>query len=342
MDVPHTERSTWGKKVGKYALASRMSWIENAPDEAPARAVAIVGVPSDVGVSLNNGRAGAAGGPATFRQSIARWGSSMDALRDREVELPLFDAGDVDVVSADEPETSLEETHQRVREAFAALHRAGYVTLGIGGGHDLTAAMVAGAAEGRAQRNGAATSRQRFGGVNIDPHLDVRERLGSGMPFRRLIESDVVDPERFTTLGAARFTNRADHVRWLRERGGRIVTLDEARGAVVGQAGADTWAARSEESLRRAGVVGGEGLGFVSFDLDALDGSIAPGVSAVNAHGLFPAEAVAVSELAGRAPGVVHFDIMELNPRFDDNGRTARLAALIALHFLAGVSQREA
>ena len=180
-----------------------------------------------------------------------------------------------------------------------------------------------------------------LGGVNIDPHLDVREEVGSGMPFRRLIERGVLEGSRYTTLGAGRFSNSGEHVRWLRARGGRVVTLEAARGVVPGQAGADLWGARVEESLRRGRLLGdGCEPGFVSFDLDALDGSVGPGVSAVNAHGLTAAEAVAAAELVGEAPGGVHFDVMELCPEFDVDARTARLAAQLAARFIAGACAR--
>ena len=68
-------------------------------------------------------------------------------------------------------------------------------------------------------------------------------------------------------------------------------------------------------------------------------GSFAPGVSAVNPMGVTPAIAASVAEQAGSNPMVRHFDIMELSPTHDD-GRTARLAALLFIHFLAGFERR--
>ena len=74
--------------------------------------------------------------------------------------------------------------------------------------------------------------------------------------------------------------------------------------------------------------------------LDALDQSVAPGVSAPNPLGLSLREAARLAEAAGARPAVQHFDLMELNPSADVGGRTARVAAALFLHFIAGFCQR--
>ena len=43
--------------------------------------VALVGLPDDTGVELNNGRTGASKGPAAFRAALARYGQHVDAER---------------------------------------------------------------------------------------------------------------------------------------------------------------------------------------------------------------------------------------------------------------------
>ncbi len=43
----------------------------------------------------------------------------------------------------------------------------------------------------------------------------------------------------------------------------------------------------------------------------------------------------------GRSPRVASMDVVELNPAFDLDGRTARLAALTVWHFLKGLAERE-
>lgn len=313
--------------------------------------VALIGAPSDLGVRMNNGRPGASGGPSALRAALSRAGVPFDALTHERLAVDLVDAGDVKVhepINDRDRARSLVSLHERLEAACAVLHGSGFVTVGLGGGHDLTLPMVAGMASGRRiDPFDGPTGRGGIGGVNIDPHLDVREAPGSGMPFRRLIERGVLAPHRYTTLGVGRLANNAEHVAWLErgcaerlasERGGaRVVTLDEARGQGAGS----LWRMRTEEALRRAHLLGdGHRPGFVSFDLDAIDASAAPGVSAINPCGLVSAEAIEAAELAGMSPGVVHFDVMELSPPHDENGRTARLASAIIAAFLMGFAQR--
>jgi arginase family enzyme len=56
---------------------------------------------------------------------------------------------------------------------------------------------------------------------------------------------------------------------------------------------------------------------------------------------LLPREVERLIRSAGRNAAVRCFDIMELNPRFDPVGRTARLAAHMFLTFLRGLRERE-
>ncbi len=74
--------------------------------------------------------------------------------------------------------------------------------------------------------------------------------------------------------------------------------------------------------------------------MDVFDASVAPGVSALNPSGLLPREVEGLIRSAGRYDAVRCFDIMELNPVFDIDGRTARLAAHMFLTFLRGFAER--
>ncbi|MDT8369092.1 MAG: formimidoylglutamase [Longimicrobiales bacterium] len=335
MRVPHTRPGNWpGVAAGRLAERLAPLILGDVPDEAALRArpktIALLGLPDDTGIALNGGRMGAAEGPSAFRRALAGYGTAFDAARGSEPPVGLHDAGDVIPAEGTDAE-AMDATHERVREAVAALHSRGFVPVCVGGGHDLTYPAVRALAEGSGP----------LGGVNVDAHLDVRERPGSGMPFRALIEGGWVEPERFTVFGAGRFANLGEHVAWLVESGAEIVPMTGAADA--------PGAFRRVLDRARSGEGSGDASGsnrareaslFVSFDLDALDGAFAPGVSAVNPAGLDVPTATRIAEEAGRAPGVRHFDLMELSPPHDVDGRTARVAALLFLHFVAGFSER--
>ena len=147
------------------------------------------------------------------------------------------------------------------------------------------------------------------------------------MPFRRLIEEGCLDARRFVTFGAGRFVHAEEHVRWLEGKGGVVLDVDATRGGTG--------------AVDRAFEAAFGGPGFVSVDLDVLDGAWAPGVSAVNPDGLDVATVGALVERAGRTPEVRHLDFMELSPPHDVDHRTARVAVHLFLRFLAGLGERE-
>ena len=66
---------------------------------------------------------------------------------------------------------------------------------------------------------------------------------------------------------------------------------------------------------------------YLTIDLDVLPAAVAPGVSAPAAHGVpLPLIAAAVRAAAGSGK-LALLDVVELNPRLDVDGRTARSAA---------------
>ncbi len=262
------------------------------PDPNGRRAVAILGMPDDTGVKMNNGRPGAKEGPSAIRRVLSKMGVDRPATFQWPT---VYDAGDVLPAGDD-----LDETHRRVTEASAALAGAGLLPVGFGGGHDLTFAFVRGVIDALPVGGKPTT------GCYLDAHLDVREAKGSGMPFRRLIEECGV-----TTLLLEGFdpsVNSRDHYEWFEAHGGRASLIEAAPDTPY----------------------------FASLDLDAIDASHAPGVSAMNPCGLEPVIIKYWIEAVAGGPNLRCFDIMELCPPHDDRDRTARLAAY---YFLLALQQ---
>jgi formiminoglutamase len=310
MSVPFTVPSVWPElHPGRFASTLR-------PSPEGCRC-ALLGLPDDLGIRLNGGRPGARGGPRAFRAALARYGVPWDGVRQSALDVAIYDAGDVMPAPGDD-ERALLETHRRVAAAAAALHAQGLVTICIGGGHDLALPTVAAASDALGQA---------LGGINLDAHLDVRERVGSGMPFRRLIDGGHLDARRFVELGLGRFVNDQQDLEWLRAQGGTLIH-------------ADMIADRGLDALAALDLAASEGGAFLSIDLDALDQSVAPGVSAPNPLGVPLREAAQLAEAAGARREIRHFDLMEFNPELDVDARTARTACLLFLHFVAGFCRR--
>ena len=79
---------------------------------------------------------------------------------------------------------------------------------------------------------------------------------------------------------------------------------------------------------------------FVSFDIDGCAEAYAPAASAPSADGFTPRQAVEAAFLAGKNEQVRLFEVVELNPLYDRDNQTARLAATIITAFLTGVAAR--
>tara|TARA_R110000782_G_scaffold103991_18_gene191631 strand:- start:6191 stop:7069 length:879 start_codon:yes stop_codon:yes gene_type:complete len=288
--IPHTQPGVWPSGIAPSRFAAGLD-----RDTPEGCRIALIGLPDDTGVRLNHGRPGAAEGPTALRAALARYGVCEPS---GWVWPRVFDAGDVVVEPGD-----LNETHRRVTESVHAIVELGLFPIGIGGGHDLTFPFV----------RAVASKHQPMHGVYFDPHLDVREEEGSGMPFRRLVEGGHANA--LTIHGFQPFANSLAHVRWFQAHGGHLSDLLPD----------DPWPMQDT---------------FVSLDLDVIDQAFAPGVSATNPCGWSPGLAEAWVAAAGRNPRVRCFDIMELSPPNDPAGRTARLAAHLLLTFLRAFAER--
>src|SRR5690606_18681010 len=163
--------------------------------------------------------------------------------------------------------------------------------------------------------------------LNWDAHADVRPlkegQAHSGSPFRQALRHQSRRCRRYTVAGLHPWRVAEAHRRFIETHGGEAVPLD----ALTGE--------------RVAGLaVRTEGPAMATFDLDAVDAALAPGVSAPGVGGMDAGRWLFAAEACGRSPAFASFDVVELNPRFDVDGRTATLAALTVWHVLRGLAAR--
>lgn len=285
---------------------------------APGRA-ALVGFPQDEGVRRNGGRVGAAEAPAEVRRWLSRL-TPWDGPAGVDLALsPPIDMGNIAIAG------TLEESQQALGEVVAGLLAAGAVPVVLGGGHETAFGHYLGYAK----------AGRPVGIVNVDAHLDVRPLAGgrghSGTPFRQALEHPAhpLPGHRYVCLGAQPHAVARQHLDYARRRGCVVRWRDECAGRL---------AALFAAELERLGADGCQFL--VTVDADAVDARAVPGVSAPNVLGLDAGEVVACARLAGQSPTVASLDVVEINPRFDVDGHSARWAALLVWHFLTGLASR--
>lgn len=283
--------------------------------------IGILGVPEDEGVRRNKGRTGARGAPTEIRRALYKLtpfapdqisANGIPALR-------IFDFGDV------REGRELEETHERLEYAVEIMMGEGIVPVVLGGGHDISYPNFCGFSK----------TASRVGVVNIDAHLDFRNPVPerhSGTSFRQMLndEHEKLLPPNLVEYGIQPFANVAEHFQEMTQRGTNILTFDHIR--------AKGFTHTFESALRLASN-GAERV-MVSFDMDAVRSADAPGVSAPSPVGLFAEDMLQAAFLTGKSSLVRLIDIAEVNPEYDIDGKTAKLAALVVMNFLSGFLQR--
>ena len=303
-DGPGPEHARWHSVVRGWAPGSLL----------PEGAVVLVGFASDEGVRRNGGRVGAAEGPGALRGALA-------SLSDPGC--PVFDAGDVVVDDGD-----LEGGQARLGALVAAVLDVGGLPVVLGGGHAVAYGSYLGWAEGiSGWRNpkdpwGSSTrrctgERHTWGVLNVDAHFDLRvaDRATSGTPFAQMAADEAAHGRDLAYAVAG--ISRANNTRVLfdaAERLGVEVLLDE-------DCTPTTAGAFAEEFVARVDRV------HLTLDLDALPASVAPGVSAPAGFGISLDAVRAMIRAVVGSGRLGLFEVAELNPSFDPDGRTARTAA---------------
>jgi formiminoglutamase len=269
-----------------------------ATGAAPKPAV-LLGFCSDEGVRRNKGRTGAAAAPAALRAALGPLAFHLDR--------PVADAGDVVVAGND-----LEAGQARTGKAVTAMLDGGHLTAVLGGGHETAYASYLGVAGSAAVQGG-----QRLGVLNLDAHFDLRDepKPSSGTPFLQMARAEAAAGRdfRYAVVGISEPNNTRTLFDTAKKLGVRYL-LDE-----------DCGAERVRDFV--AGFLADIDVLYLTIDLDVLPAAVAPGVSAPAAYGVPLAVISAVCRQVARSGKLLHLDVAELNPGFDIDGRTAKVAA---------------
>ena len=283
------------------------------------RGVALVGFSCDAGIERNHGRTGARKGPAALRAALG----NMPVHRCKDI----ADAGDV-VCEPTGQSDGLEEAQQALAGVIDGILAGGRLPFALGGGHEIAWASFSGLARHLARREQS----PRIGVINLDAHFDLRmaDRASSGTPFRQIAEDCQARGWKFNycCLGISRFAN-TDALFERARRFGVHWRLDE-----------EMTSSRIQSTLDLVQAFIGQ-VDHVYFTtcLDVLPAYIAPGVSAPAPRGVELDVVEQVIDAVAGSGKLRLADIAELNPAFDIDQRTARVAARLVARIVetAGV-----
>ncbi|MGO4472235.1 formimidoylglutamase [Arthrobacter sp. M-10] len=272
--------------------------------DAGSRAAVVVGFRSDEGVRRNKGRIGAAAAPEAIRQALGPLAFHLD--RD------VFDAGDVVVEDGSVEAGSLEAGQARAGRVISELLDGGKLTVLLGGGHETAFASYLGVAGSEAVRGG-----KRLGVLNLDAHFDLRDEPvpSSGTPFLQMARAEAAEGRElnYAVVGISEPNNTRTLFNTADRLGVKYLLDEDCSAEAV-----HDFVARFLDSVD---------VLYLTIDLDVLPASVAPGVSAPAAYGVPLPVISAVCKQVATSGKLMHLDVAELNPEFDIDSRTAKVAA---------------
>ncbi len=279
--------------------------------------VGLIGVPWDSGTT---NRPGPRHGPRQLRDAstMMRAQHAISGMRPFEA-LKCADLGDVGPNPAD-----IMDSMERITAFYDLVMDAGIVPLTAGGDHLSSLPILRSVA-----RDGA------VGMVHFDSHTDLfHSYFGGtmythGTPFRRAVEEGLLDPKKIVQIGIRGTMYDEEDRDFAKANGIRLILIEEfhARGV--------------EDVMVEAREIVGSGPTYVSYDIDFVDPTFAPGTGTPEVGGPNSYQALQVCrELAGL--NIVGADMVEVSPPFDTSGGTAFLGVSIMYEILCVMAAQRA
>jgi guanidinopropionase len=277
--------------------------------------VGLIGVPWDGGTT---NRAGARHGPRQVREMSSLLRNVHHVTRVRPYDLAnCADLGDVEVNPIDPSETL-----QKIEQFYHELGEKRVIPLSVGGDHLLSLGVLR-----------ALCRHESVGMIQIDAHSDTNDvsfdrfRYTHGTPFRRAVEEGLLDPRRTIQIGIRGSLYSEEDVQWSIQQGIRSITIEEFH---------DLGLTRTIDIARN---LIGDGVAYLSFDIDSLDPAYAPGTGTPEIGGLSTIEVQRL--LRGfRGLDFIGADVVEVCPPFDTSGNTALAAATMMFEILCLLAER--
>ena len=268
-----------------------------------------VGVPFDLGTSM---RSGARFGPRDIRANSVLIRPYLMATRARPFDsLQVADIGDVAVNPY-----SLEKSIALIENAYDDILSHRCIPITMGGDHTIVLPIL------RAMKR----NHGPVGLVYVDAHADINdemfgERIAHGTPLRRAVEEDLLDRQRVAQVGLRATGYGPTDFDWSREQGFRVVQAEEC------------WHKSLTPLMQSIHRQLGDMPVYLSFDIDGLDPSVAPGTGTPEIGGLTAAQGIEI--IRGCAGlNLVGADLVEVAPTYDPFGTTSLLAANLLFEML--------
>ena len=243
---------------------------------------------------------------------------------DGQLSTLLGDAGDIHCDDNDGfADSSLEQAQLKYANAASTIVNQGGLPIGLGGGHAIAYGSFLGlwqALENTSEATISTNTAPTIGIINFDAHLDIRQSdvATSGTPFRQIAEHLEAhgQPFHYCCIGVSQFSNTAALFDRAEQLGVQVISDEDCHYQPW-----DTLAEQVKNFIDQVDIV------YLTIDMDCLPSSVVPGVSAPAAFGieLDFVERMVKSIMASGKVKIV--DIAEINPTFDVDSRSCKVAA---------------
>ena len=308
------QRSLWqGRESNnKLYLHEKVIFNDLLKEEAlpqAERTVGILGYACDEGVKRNSGRIGAKDGPDAIRKVFS---IMPNHLPDNHA---LVDFGNIICEDGD-----METCQEKLATQIQRLKEDGVFCFVLGGGHD----VAYGHYKGLKRYLGGESS---LGIINFDAHFDLRSSENgnnSGTPFFQIGSEYKAENKRFPylCLGIRKDANDAS-------------LYDTASVLGVNFLEYERFQMTNQELVEHELEHFLEGIDsvYVTIDLDGFSSAYAPGVSAPSPIGFTPELVMECLKTIIHSKKLIGIDLAEMNPKYDIDRQTAKLAAGL-MHFI--------
>lgn len=349
--VSHTvaDMKRWTGRAEPFETARARYWYQLA-EPYEQQHIGLVGFACDQGVRRNQGRVGARSAPPLIRQVFAALPIISELQQRFDGQLPtlLGDAGDIHCHDNDDfAANALEQAQAAYADKVSHVIQQGGLPIGLGGGHAIAYGSFLGLWQTLAQADSLHTNKDNpandtsvqkdnvpvIGIINFDAHLDIRQSdvATSGTPFRQIAEhlNENGQPFNYCCIGVSRFSNTVALFDRAEQLGVHIISDEDCHHQTW-----DKLAEQIEAFISKVDVL------YMTIDMDCLPSSVVPGVSAPAAYGIelsFVERAVKLIMASGK---VKVADLAEINPTFDVDNRSCKVAArllatIVEQHLLA-------
>ena len=292
----------------------RLPHLEMSEPDLSDVSIGFVGVPWDGGTT---NRPGARHGPRALRDAstMIRQLHPVSGLNPFET-VNCADLGDVAVNPAD-----VMDTLGRVTSFYDEVVAEGIRPFTVGGDHLVSLPVLRTVAKDRP-----------LGMIHFDAHTDFYNayfggfKYTHGTPFRRAVEEGLLDPKKVVQIGIRGTGYDTEDIDFALANGVRIVRIEE-----LFERGVNDVMAEARD------IVGQDSI-YVSFDIDGIDPSFAPGTGTPEIGGFSTFDAQQLCRgLSGL--NIAACDLVEVSPPFDPSGMTAWVGVSIMFELLCPLAE---